>query len=555
MSRFFGHAELNSLLTPRLRAFGGLALLAVLTAIAYFPAMDGRFIWDDEALIARNQLVHAPDGLYRIWLTSEAIDYWPLTNTSFWIEWRLWGNDTRGYHLTNLALHVVAAVLIWIILRRLSIPGGFLAALVFAVHPVNVESVAWIAERKNALAMVFFLLSIWSYLRFHMAASLRDANLVSETPARLHGPGLPWYFASLAAFLLAMLSKGSVAILPIVLLLLVCWQRPLARSDFARIAPFVAIAAALTAVNVWFQSRGTHEVIRDVTWTQRILGAGAVPCFYLYKALLPVNLSFVYPQWEVRTNEIRWWLPLIASAIVTGYLFFHRHTRWGRPLLFAWLFYCAALLPVCGLVDVYFMKYSLVADHYGHIAIVGLSAIVAALFCRIPTLAASATASVVVVVLLAARTYQQAGLYHDEITLYADALKKNPDAWMAHVNLGLALEKSGRAGEAIEHYRTAARLAPEFGPAWYDLGVAELELHNPAAAVESLRRAVELMVRSPDFPQALNNLGAALLATGRADEAALQFQRALELRPDYVSARVNLGRALAKAGSPDQTRR
>src|SRR5262249_8431303 len=147
-----------------LRALGGAALIVLLTAVAYLPAMNGRFIWDDEALVANNVLVKAPDGLYRIWLTSEAIDYWPLTNTSFWIEWRLWGTDTRGYHLTNLAFHVVAAVLIWIILRRLSIPGGFFAALIFAVHPVNVESVAWIAQLKNTLAMVFFLLSIWSYL-------------------------------------------------------------------------------------------------------------------------------------------------------------------------------------------------------------------------------------------------------------------------------------------------------------------------------------------------------------------------------------------------------
>jgi tetratricopeptide (TPR) repeat protein len=305
---------------------------------------------------------------------------------------------------------------------------------------------------------------------------------------------------------------------------------------------------------VWFQTRGTHELIRNVTWIERILGACAVPWFYLYKAILPINLSFVYPQWEIRANEIRWWLPLMASATVTGYLFFHRHTRWGRSLLFAWLFYCIALLPVCGLVDVYFMKYSLVADHYGHIAIVGVSAIVAALFCRIPTLAASATAGVVVA-LLAVLTYHQAGLYHDEMTLYSDTLKKNPDAWMAHVNLGLALEKSGQTRDAIDHYRTAVRLAPEFGPAWYDLGVAELELRKPAAAVESLRRAVELMQHGPDFPQALNNLGAALLATGRADEAALQFQRALELRPEYISARVNLRHALAKAGRRDQTRR
>jgi protein O-mannosyl-transferase len=545
MSGFLDQAALNLSAARRLRALGGVTLIVVLTAVAYLPAMNGRFIWDDEALIGNNALVNAPDGLYRIWLTSEAIDYWPLTNTSFWIEWRLCGNDTRGYHLTNLVLHAAAAVLIWAIVRRLSITGGFFAALLFAVHPVNVESVAWIAQRKNTLAMVFLLLSIWSYLRFERPSGERfDSTLRSST----------WYFVSLTMFLLAMLSKGSVAILPIVLLLLVWWQRPLVRSDLARVAPFAVIAVALTAVNVWLQTRGSHEVIRDVTCVQRLLGAGAVPWFYLYKALLPINLSFVYPQWEIRADEIRWWLPSIASVAFTGYLFIQRKKRWGRILFFAWLFYCVALLPVCGIVDVYFMKYSLVADHYQHIAIAGLAALVAGfLFQRVPTM--QATRAIVAVAIAASLTvlaYRQAGLYSDEITLYSDTLEKNPDAWLAHVNLGMLLEKSGRTGDAIKHYREAVRLAPDFAPAWYDLGVAQLQLRKPAEAVEILRRAVEL---NPDFPEARNNLGAALMATGQADEATIQFERALELRPQYASARVNLERAQARLGRGDKTRR
>jgi len=544
MSGFLDHAPSN-LSATRLRALAGMALIFLLAAMAYAPAMNGQFVWDDQSLIANNALVKAPDGLYRIWFTSEAIDYWPVTNTSFWIEWRLWGTDTRGYHLTNLALHGAAVVLIWIILRRISIPGGFFAALLFAVHPVNVESVAWIAQRKNTLSIVFFLLSIWSYLRFEQGRADRfDSTRRSST----------WYFVSLTMFLLAMLSKGSVAILPIVLLLLVWWHRPLVRSDLARIAPFVAIAAALSAVNVWFQTRGSHEVIRDVTLLQRLLGAGAVPWFYLYKALLPINLSFVYPQWEVRADEIRWWLPSIACVAFTGYLFFQRNTRLGRILFFAWLFYCVALLPVCGLVDVYFMKYSVVADHYQHIAIAGLAALLAAFLRRgAPTMVSleTITAGAITATLLAL-TYKQAELYRDEIALYSDTLEKNPKAWLAHVNLGMTLEKLGKTNDAIKHYREAVRFAPDFAPAWYDLGVGLLELHEPVKAVEILRRAVEL---NPDFPDARNNLGAALLATGQADEATIQFQRALELRPQYASARVNLDRALAKLGGGDKTRR
>src|SRR5262249_25113364 len=222
---------------------------------------------------------------------------------------------------------------------------------------------------------------------------------------------------------------------------------------------------------------------------------GAVPWFYLYKALVPINLSFVYPQWEIRVNEVRWWLLLVASLAATGLLLANRHSRWGRPLLFAWLFYCVALLPVSGLVDVYFMNYSLVADHYQHIAMIGLVALVAAcmslvqrkvtdtFFPPVAIAAAAITASLLVL------AYRQAGLYCDEITLYSDTLEKNTDAWLAHVNLGMALEKCGRISDAIQHYREAVRLAPDFAPAWYDLGGGLVGLHKTAQAVETLGRA------------------------------------------------------------------
>lgn len=340
-----------------------LALLVLVTAVAvaYWPSLRGDFIWDDDALITRNAAIQAPDGLYKIWFTRETLDYWPVTNTSFWLEWRAWHTHALGYRIVNVVLHTINAILIWLILRNLGIPGAYLAALLFAVHPVNVESVAWIAQRKNTLSMCLFLLSILSYMRGTRTS----------------------YVVSVGFFLLAMLAKGSVVILPAVLLLIVWWtHRRIAIRDVVLMLPFLAIGAVLTWVNVWFQTRGGQEVIRNATIVERMAAAGAMVWFYLYKAILPAQLAFVYPRWNVNPSNILWWLPFIALVFVSVALFRWRHRPAGRAMLFAWAFYCVALVPVLGFVDVYFMKYSLVADHYQYVAIVGVISPVAALFNR-----------------------------------------------------------------------------------------------------------------------------------------------------------------------------
>jgi len=327
----------------------GAALIVALTAVAYAPALRGGFVLDDNILLTDNRLIKASDGVYRFWLTTESIDYWPVTNTDLWLEWRLWGMQATGYHVTNLLLHIIAALLIWAVLRRMAIPGAFLAALLFAVHPVNVESVAWIAQRKSVLAMVFFLLSILAYL----IADERTGSRARASTARR------WYWFSVAAFAVAMLSKGSVAILPLLLLLIVWWSRPLTRADVARSAPFFAIAVVLVGVNMWFQTHGTGLEFRTATPTERLLGAATAVWFYLYKALLPVHLAFIYPRWQIRSEQLRWWIPLGAWAVTTFILWRYR-TRWGRPFCFAWAAFGVALVPVLGFTDVAFMEHSLV---------------------------------------------------------------------------------------------------------------------------------------------------------------------------------------------------
>jgi protein O-mannosyl-transferase len=496
------------------RTAASAAVLVAAAVLAYWPALSGGFVWDDDTLLTESALVKAADGLHRIWFTTEPLDYWPLTNTSFWLEWRLWGMHAAGYHVTNLLLHVGSALLLWAILRRLAIPGAFLAALLFVVHPVNVESVAWIAQRKNTLSMVFFLLSILWFVRSELdsppvarqtqpsagrsrsrAATRRASASSPENSSKLRssregagGPGRAWYWLSLGAFVLAMLSKGSVAILPGILLLLIWWRRGIVtRANVMRTAPFFAVAAVLTVVNIWFQGHLATGPIRHASLVERTLGAAAIVWFYLYKAVLPIRLLFVYPQWHVQATLVRWWFPLAAAVAVSAVLLRKRHDSTARALLFAWVFFCLALFPVMGFTDVYYMTYSMVADHYEYIAIVGVVTAAAAGLSQLAELAREPNRaddnvpgatianagkkaglrhaagaplwSGALVVLLGTATWRQSHEYVNAETLYRETLKGNPSTWLMHNLLGLELLDSSM-NDAAAHFREAARLAP-----------------------------------------------------------------------------------------------
>jgi tetratricopeptide (TPR) repeat protein len=492
-----------------------------------------------------------------------------MTNTTFWIEQRLWGRNTTGYHLTNDVLHIVESLLIWIILRKLSIPGAFLAAMLFAVHPVNVESVAWIAQRKNVLAMLFFLLSILWYLKADMPTI--NVGMAPVAPMRSHGgpwereknhsplstPHSPlatchsplWYWLSLAAFVLAMLSKGSAAVLPVLLLVIVRWLRPYVRRDLLRTAPFFAIAAALTVVNVWFQQmRSADTVIRNADFMERLLGAGGVVWFYLYKAILPIDLAFIYPQWHIKVGNPLWWLPLIGVIVVTAALWHHRN-GWSRSCLFAWVFFCAAIVPVMGFTDVGFMKFSLVADHYQHIALIGVVALVGAGWIAWRRKSGGLTHVTADVVAIAAvgiimfQAWRQNGIYRDSITLYQATLMKNQDCWMVYDNLGEMLFNAGRTEEAEANLEQALRLKPDSHDAHHNLGNVLVKLGRLEKGMEHYEQALHY---KPDYPPAHNSLGSALVQAGRMQEAIEHFKEALRLEPEYFKAYNNLALAYVK---------
>ncbi len=513
------------------------AALVALAVAAYGQALRSGFIWDDDTVLFGNPLVRAADGLRRIWFTTQSADYWPVTQSSFWIEWRLWGMHAAGYHATNLALHALTVLLFWTLLRRLAVPGAWLAAALFAVHPVNAETVAWIAERKNLLAMAFFLGSILCYLPAEEPGG-RRAWL--------------WYGSSLAFFALAMLSKGSAAPLPVVLLGLTWARRRPAGRDFARLAPFFAISAGLVLVNVWFQRHGPPGFLRPESWPERVLGAGAAVSFYLRKAFIPVHLAFFYPQWRIRIGELHWWLPSAEIVLITGILWWGR-ARGAAPALWAWLYFLAMLVPVLGLVDVTYMRFSLVANHYEHLPLLGLAALAGFGWARwrdaaargSPLPVAVAAGAIAVLGLL---TWNQTGIYRDLPTLYVATLRENPDSCLARNNLAVLLLDQGRSADAEAQLEEAVRLNPDYADARYNLAGILSRTGRLSEAIDEYRAALRL---KPNYPGAWNNLGNALDAAGRLPEAAEAYRAALRLEPDNAGMHRNLASVLARLGDVD----
>jgi tetratricopeptide (TPR) repeat protein len=508
--------------------------IVLLTLVVYIPGMRGGFVWNDEEVgsLTRN-IVLEENGLYRVWFTTESVNYWPVVWTSYWLEHQFWGLNPTGYHIVNVVLHALCALLIWRILIRLNIPAAWLAALVFAVHPVNVESVAWITQRKNILALLFFLVALLWYLRF------------DDRGRR------GWFWGAVVAFLLAMLSKGAVVTLPVVLLLCVWWRRrAIGRRDVLRSLPFFAVAALMSGVEIWFQyARAIGEdVIRDDTILARLAGAGWVVWFYIYKALLPIRLCFVYPRWPV--DSMHWVTYLPDLALLALFVVTWRYRRgWGRPVLFALAYFVITLAPVLGFVNIYFMRYSLVADHYQYVSLIAVIALVlSALRAGLQGVSGghrwpSFALATAVVLLLGALTWQQSQAYEDAETLWRDTLRKNPGAWMAHSNLGNWLVTRGELNEAVDHYRAALRFKPDYAEVHNNLGNA-LALQGKAdEAIEHYRQALQLR---PDYAEAHNNLGYLQASQGRVEEAIAHYRRALQAAPNYAQARINLGNALAR---------
>lgn len=517
-------------------------LLAVTTLLAYQPAWHGGFIWDDDAYITNNELLTAPDGLRRIWFSLDSpSQYFPLVYTMFRFERAWWGLSPTGYHFVNILLHIANALILWSLLARLRVPGAWLASAIFALHPVQVESVAWITERKNVLMGLFFLLTIRAWVEF----------VDKQTKHR-------WFFYVLALLLyaLALFSKTTACTLPAALLLILWLQgRRINQRQLVQLVPFVVLALGMGLLTVWWERyhQGTHGPLFAISPPERLLIASRAIWFYLGKLFWPSNLTFIYPRWMVSPTHLLEYAWLAALGGLCAAISFARRYV-GRSLEVAALFFVATLSPVIGFIMLYTFRYTFVADHYQYLASIGPIALASA---GITTLAASFKesrhfifgAAVCILAALAVLTWRQSTIYADIEALWRTTIARNPGCWMAHNNLGIVLSQEGEIDEAIAHYRKTLEMSPDFAEADYNLGNALLQKGEIDAAILHCQRAVRI---EPNDPEAQVALGNALFKKGLIDESIVHYQKALAIRPYYVTAHYNLSSAFLKKGEIDK---
>jgi protein O-mannosyl-transferase len=517
-------------------------VLAVVTIFAYRPAWHGGFLWDDDAYIINNELLTAPDGWQRIWFSLDSpSQYFPLTYSTFRIEHALWGLNTTGYHWVNLLLHVGNALLVWAVLARLRVPGSWLAAAIFALHPVQVESVAWITERKNVLMGFFFLLTLLAWVAF-----------VNERTRR------QWIFYCLALifYVLALSAKATACTLPAALFLILWLQKnPITMRRVIQIVPFVVMGIGMGLLAVWWERyhQGTNRALFPfLSPIERILVASRAAWFYLSKIFWPSDLTFIYPRWNISPVDLFDYIWLLAGIAACVSIYVLRR-YFGRGVEVAAAFFVTTLSPVLGFIMLFTFRYTFVADHYQYLACMGPIALASAGIVGLSDKfahyrAVIVSAALLVVASLGTLTWRQAATYTDIETLWRTTLARNPECWMAHTNLGLVLLQKGKIDDGIAHYRSALQMQPDSWDAEYNLGTALLGKDQVDEAILHCERAVRMR---PTDPDALVSLGNALYQKGRIEEAIAHYQKAMMLHPDHFLARYSLGHALLEQGELD----
>jgi protein O-mannosyl-transferase len=567
--------ESNARISKPLLAGGAFIVLA--TLIVYLPALGGGFIWDDDAYVTANKLLTAPDGWWRIWFSAHyQSQYFPLVYTTLRVEHALWGLNPLGYHLVNVLLHAANALLVWAALRRLAIPGAWLASSIFALHPVQVETAAWITELKNTQSTLFYLLALLAWIRFTEAGTAR-----------------PWrfYALALALYQLALFSKTTACTLPAAMAL-VLWLRkqPIDLRRAAQIAPFFILGVAMGLLSVWWEGHlGNYGEQFDLKFSagERLLIAPRALWFYLGKLVWPANLTFSYPRWDLNAHDPVQYV-WAAGALAAAGLLWWKRAAVGRGTIAAMVFYVATLSPMLGLFSLFTFRYSFVADHYQYLACLGPIALVAAGLHRLQARWPAGSPgwkvlSLVLVAVCGVLTWRQAGAYRSAEALWRDTLKKNPASWMAHNNLGLILKNQGKTEETERHYRKALQIEPGSGEVHYNLGLilkgagklAEAEaqyrealrlkhddgdthynLANLLAATDRRDGAIgeyqQALRFSPEDADIHNNLGVSLYYLRRFDEAMAHFREALRLRPNAADIHCNLGNALLATHQREQ---
>jgi len=513
-------------------------IILVVGGWAFSPALHGDWLWDDDFYITANPLIHDPTRLWKTWfIPGSVVNYFPLTATVQWIEWNLWQNNTLGYHVTNILLHLLGSLLVWRLLSKFGLRLAWLGGLIFALHPTAVESVAWISELKNTLSLPLFLLAMLFWIDYEERKKQKD------------------YLLSLGLFLLAMLCKTTMAAFPLVILLYAWWKRGrIGWSDLKPTAPFFVISFILGLTNVlvldWLQQN--QKVVADSIPLggifSRLACSGLALTFYFGKAFLPVEMLPMYPQWTVNPPTLLQFLPWLVIGGITWWLWTKRH-GWGKHALLGLGFFLLVMAPFTGVITNSFMRFAWVMDHFIYLGLIGLIGLVVAGLEQLDARLSPAQrpyakiAVALVIVLMAFETYGYAGMFINRETLWTYGVEHNPGAYMARNNLGDALCRQGRILEASRQFKVALLLKPDNAEVRYNYGSTLCQLGRLVEGMDYYRQALRI---NPGFALAHNNLGNALVQMGRYTEAEEEFVQALRIDPRNADAHNNLGNILTR---------
>jgi protein O-mannosyl-transferase len=592
--------------------------LFVLILLVYWLSFSAQFIWDDDYYVTENHMLRDLAGLWRIWLDPRATpQYYPLVHTTFWVEYHLWGLHPKGYHLVNVLLHAANTVLVAVILLQLKVPGAWLASAIFGLHPVHVESVTWVTERKNVLSTFFYLLALLQLLNWWgicRSAYQHNTALVAAPKLRLSQ-----YLGGSLLFAAALLSKSVTCSLPAVLLLIL-WQHRghLTRRDAVFLTPLFTIGFLLAMNTIWLERTNVGASGTGFQWTfaERILIAGNALWFYAIKLVCPMNLAFIYPRWWLDVNSWLAWCVSLSAGLFP-LLMVLRSRKLTAPLV-AVLFFMGTLFPALGFFNIYPMRYSYVADHFQYLASVGLISLVAASLVHMvpvggtshgtgnfaawfgrgwmtilwdgvdskdeqqspPSVRRSSPADVAIsastnrswrsshwlanahfgmsmVVLsgLACLTWQRQSVFQTPQALWQDTLAKNPTCMVAHIQLGKLAVHAQDYVTAERHFRDVERYRTD------DIGTHcnEADLGVALAGQKRYSEAVAMfqaaLDRVPNYFEALNGWGMVAAQQGHLDTAISLFERSLKEKPNQAFARRNLGMAFLQAGRLDDADR
>ncbi len=518
------------------------ALLLVVTLTVYSPAiLHGGYVWDDDVHLTRNPVIFSPDGLAAIWSkVTWRVEFYPLTFTSFWLQYRVNGLNPLPYHLVNVVIDGINAILVWGIAKRLRLRGAFWIALVFAAHPLNVESVAWVSERKNVLMGFFYFLAVLAYLRFEPPA-----------PGRRNGW---WYAAAFAAFVAALLSKTVCCTFPAGMAVILWWRDGrLSRRTILPLVPLLVMGLGFATWTAYLEKAVVGSV--GDAWlhspVDRILIAGRAVCFYVTKFLWPDRLCFSYALWHVDAG-VAWQYVFPVIVLATLAILWKVRARIGRGPLAGALFFLVTISPALGFVSYYTMIYSLVADHYVYIAMLGLISVAVEALYGVGVRAPGAGRRVPMALLgswvavLGMLTFQRSQAYRDAPTLWQDTLAKNPQSWLAHTSLGVELRRQGDSEAALGEFHAALAVNPHCYEALNGIGTMLADAGRLEEAASYFEQTIH---DQPMASPAYGNLASVRFRQGQLEQASRLYQQAVELDPYDHDARFNYGTLLAGAGN------